>query len=159
MDGFASFHNKVVNRYISYGFQIEVEGTNFFAQKFMTSDVILIHPHPLMLYDALTHAFQFKCKVVVVMHLWKGYPPYRNFLKGGHLPTFCHNIKVVQIDFKASSPAPAFTGLRSFSSCFFDIEFTGRILFPDWLQAEGSQQGDCLLGGCYLCDISLQLQS
>ena len=35
-----------------------------------------------MLYDALAHASQFKCKVVVVMHLWKGYPPYRNFLRG-----------------------------------------------------------------------------
>ena len=29
----------------------------------------------------------------------------------------------------------------------------------DWFQAEGSQQGDCLLGGCYLSDISPQLQS
>ena len=89
----------------------------------------------------------------------EGLSPYRNFLRGGHLPTFCHNIKVVQIDFKARSPAPAFTGLRRFSSCIFAIKFTGGILFPDWLQAEGSQQGDCLLGGCYLCDISLQLQS
>ena len=29
LDGFASFHNKVVDRYISYGFQVEAEGTNF----------------------------------------------------------------------------------------------------------------------------------
>ena len=112
-----------------------------------------------MLYDALTHASHFKCKVVVVMHIWKGYPPYRNFLRGGHLPKFCTDIQMAQINFKASSPAPAFTGIRNFSSCIFTIEFTGRILFPDWLLAEGSQQGVCLLGGCYICDSSFQLQT
>ena len=69
LDGFASFHNKIVDRYISFGFQIEAEGTNVFAQKFVASNIILIHPHPLMLYNAVTHASQFKCKVVVVMHL------------------------------------------------------------------------------------------
>ena len=130
LDGFASFHNKVVNRYFSYGFQIEAEGTDFFTQKFSSTDIILIHPHPLMLYNALTHASHYKCEVVVVMHLWQGYPPYRNFLRGGHLPTFCKNIKLAQIDFKAGSPAPAFTGLRNFSSCFFNISFTGEVLFP-----------------------------
>ena len=140
-------------------FKLRLKGTDFFAKKCVTSDVILLHPHPLMLYDALTHASHYKCKVVVVMHLWRGYPPYKNLLRGGHLPTFCHNIKMAHIDFKACSPAPAFTGLRHFSSCIFDIEFTGKILLPEWLQAEGSPQGDCLLGGCYLCDISLQLQS
>ena len=159
LDGFTSFHNKVVDRYISCGFQVEAEGTDFFTQKFKSTDTILVHPHPLMLYNALTHASHYKCKVVVVMHLWKGYPPYRNFLRGGHLPNFCNNIQVVQINFKASSPAPAFTGLRNFSSCIFTIEFTGRVLFPDWLQAEGSQQGVCLLGGCYICDSSFKLQS
>ena len=112
-----------------------------------------------MLFNALTHASQFKCKVVVVMHLWIGYTPYRNLLRGGHLPKFCDNIQVVHIDFKASSPAPTFTGLRNFSSCIFNIEFTGGVFFPDWLQAEGSQQGDCLLGGCYVCDSSFKLQS
>merc|ERR1712243_260016 len=71
--------------------------------------------------DALTNASHFKCKVVVVMHIWEGYPPYRNFLKGGHLPSFCHNITLINIEFKASSPAPAFTGIRNFSSCIFDI--------------------------------------
>ena len=69
LHGFASFHNKVVNRYLSFGFQIEAEGTDFFTQKFSSTDVILIHWHPLMLYDALTHASHFMCKVVVVMHL------------------------------------------------------------------------------------------
>ena len=147
LDGFTSFHNKVVDRYISYRFQVEAEGNE-------ETD-----PHPLMLFDALTHASHFKCKVVVVLHIWQGYPPYRNFLKGGHLPNFCTNIKVAQIDFKAGSPAPAFTGLRNFSSCFFEISFTGQVLFPDWLQAEGFQQGVCLLGGCYLCDSSFQLQT
>ena len=48
LDGFASFHNKVVNRYFSYGFQVEAEGTDFFTQKFKSSDAILIHPYPLM---------------------------------------------------------------------------------------------------------------
>ena len=87
LDGFASFHNKVVDRYISCGFQVEAEGTDFFIQKFQSTDIILIHPHPLMLFDALTHASQFKCKVVVVMHIWKGYPPYRNLLRGAILRT------------------------------------------------------------------------
>ena len=72
LDGLASYHNRVVSRYFSLGFQIEAEGTDFFTQKFSSSDVILIHCHPLMLYDALTHASHFKCKVVVVMHLWQG---------------------------------------------------------------------------------------
>ena len=79
LDCFASFHNKVVDRYISFGFQIEAEGTDFFTQKFSSTHVILIHTHPLLHYDAMTHASQFKCEVVVVMHLWAGYPPYRNF--------------------------------------------------------------------------------
>ena len=72
LDGFASFHNKVVDRYISYGFQVEALGTDFFTQKFKSTDTILVHPHPLMLYDALTHASYYKCKVVVVMDLWTG---------------------------------------------------------------------------------------
>ena len=55
---------------ISSGFQIEVEGTNFLIQKFSSTDVILIHIHPLMLYYALTHTSQFNCEVIVVMHLW-----------------------------------------------------------------------------------------
>ena len=159
LDGFASFHNKVVDRYISFGFQVEAIGTDFFTQNFQSIDIVLIHPHPLKLYNALTHASHFKCKVVVVMHIWKGYPPYKNLLKGGHLPSFSHNITLAQIDFKACSPAPAFTGIRNFSSCIFDIEFTGEILFPDWLLAEDSQQGVCLLGGCYTCDSSLQFQT
>ena len=83
LDGFAFFYNKVVDRYISFGFQVEAVGTDFFTQKFQSTDIILIHPHPLKLYDALTHTSQFKCKVVVVMHIWKGYPPYRNLLRGG----------------------------------------------------------------------------
>ena len=88
LDSFASFHNRVVNRYFSYGFQIEAEGTDFFTQKFSSTNVILIHCHPLIPYDALTHASHFRCEVVVVMHLWQRYPPYRNFLREGHLPNF-----------------------------------------------------------------------
>ena len=154
LDGFASFHNRVVDRYISAGFQVEAEGTNFFTRKFSNSDTILLHPHPVMLYDALSHASQSNCDVVVVMHLWQGYPPYRNFLRGGHLPSFCTNRKLVQVNFKADSPAPAFSGMRNFSTCIFNINFTGTESFQSMLQAEGSMQGDCLLGGCYLCNIS-----
>ena len=138
MDGFASYHNKVVPRYYSLGFQIEAEGTDFFTQKLSSSDVILIHCHPLMLFDALTHASNFKCEVVVVMHLWQGYPPYRNFLRGGHLPKFCENIKVTKINFKADSPAPAFSGMRNFSLCILNIKFSGNVPFPTWLQTEES---------------------
>ena len=91
LDGFASFHNKVVDRFYSLNFQVKSEGTNFFAQKFTKTDVILIHPHPLMLFDAIHHASQFNCKAVIVMHFWAGYPPYVNFLLRGHLPIFCHD--------------------------------------------------------------------
>ena len=131
------------------------EGTDFFTQKLSSSNIVLIHCHPLMLFDALTHALNFKCKVVVVMHLWQGYPPYRNFLRGGQLPKFCKNITVTKINFKAHSPAPAFLGMRNFSSCIFNIKFARNVPFPTWLQTEESQQGDCLLGSCYLCDSSL----
>ena len=110
LDSFASHHNKVVDRFISLNFQVESEGVNFFTQKFTLTDNILIHPHPIMLYDALLHASQFNCKVVVVMHLWAGYPPYKNILLGGHLPSFCKKAKIDMINFKAWSLAPAFTG-------------------------------------------------
>ena len=72
LHSFASFHNKVVNRYFSSGFQIEAEGTDFFIQKFSSTDVILIHCHPIMPFDVLTHAFHFRCEVVVIMALWQG---------------------------------------------------------------------------------------
>jgi len=39
LDGFASYHNKVVPRYYSSGFEIEAEGTDFFTQKLSLSDV------------------------------------------------------------------------------------------------------------------------
>ena len=34
LDGFASFHNKVVDRYISLGFQVEAIGTDFSLRLF-----------------------------------------------------------------------------------------------------------------------------
>ena len=114
LDGFASFHNKVVDRFFSLGYQVESSGMNFFTQRITPSDVVLIHTHPLMLFDALLHTSYFNCKVVAVMHLWAGYPSYRNLLLGGHLPSFCENLKVTKIDFKAWSPAPAFSGVRNF---------------------------------------------
>ena len=159
LDGFASYNNCVVDRYISAGFQVEAVGTNFFTMKFTRSDVVLIHPHPCMLFNALRHICQFNCRAVVVMHLWPGYPPYRNFLLGGHLPSFCYNIKVVKIDFRAGSPAPAFTGVRNFSSCIFNMDCAGAVPLITLLQSEGSRQGDCLLGGCHICDKSLSVRS
>ena len=112
-----------------------------------------------MLYDVFTHASNFKCEVVIVMHFWYCYSPYRTFLRGGHLPDFCENIKMTRMDFKAGFPAPAFLGLKDFSSCVFNITFTGDVPFPIWLQTEGSQQGVCLLGSCYVYDSFLYLQS
>ena len=56
---FTSFHNKVVNRYFSSGFQIEAEGTDFFTQKFSSTDVLLTLYHLLLLYYALTHTSHF----------------------------------------------------------------------------------------------------
>ena len=58
-----------MDRFISAGFQIEAEGTDFFTQKYVNTDVILLYPHPVMLYNALTHASIFNCKVAVVMHI------------------------------------------------------------------------------------------
>lgn len=87
------------------------------------------------------------------MHLWPGYPPYRNLLKGRHLPAFCHDRKLVTIDFKVDSPVPTFTGVRKFPSCIYNISFTGTSSLPDMLQAKGSIQGDYLLGGCYQCNL------
>ena len=147
LDSFASFHNKVVDRFFSLGFQVESSGMNFFTQKFTPCDVVLIHSHPLMLFDALLHASYFKCKVVVVMHLWAGYPPYKNLLLRGHLPSFCENVKVTKIYFKAWSPAPAFSGVRNFQSAIFNIAFSGNIDLVKLLQSVGSMRGECLLGG------------
>ena len=151
LDGFASFHNKVVDRYISLGYQVESEGMNFFTQSFVPSDTILIHSHPIMLYDALLHASIFKCRVVVVMYLWAGYPPYRNLLSGGHLPTFCENLKLRKIDFRVWAPAPAFSGLRNFQIAIFNISFSGDLDLVKMLQAVGGTRGEYVLGGCYVC--------
>ena len=71
LDGFASYYNKVEDRFISAVFKIEAEGMDFFTPKFANTYIILLHPHPVMLYNALT--------VVVVMHIWQGYPPYTIF--------------------------------------------------------------------------------
>ena len=56
LHGFVSLHNCIVDRYILVGFQVEAEGKNLFTQKFIIPDILLLHPHPIMLYDALTHA-------------------------------------------------------------------------------------------------------
>ena len=145
LDAFASFHNKVVDRYFSLGFQVENSGTNFFAQKLVSSDVVLIHPHPLMFFNALLHASYFRCKVVAVMHLWAGYPHYRNFLQGGYLPFFCENVKFTKISFKAWSPAPAFSGIRNFQSAIFNITFSGNSNLEEMLQSVGSKRGECCI--------------
>ena len=145
LDGFASFHNKVVNRYFSLGFQVENSGTNFFMQRFVPSDTILIHTFYLMFHNALLHASYFKCKVVAVMHLWAGYPHYRNFLQGGHLPFFCENVKFTKISFKAWSPAPAFSGIRNFQSAIFNITFSGNSDLEEMLQSVGSKRGECCI--------------
>ena len=70
LDGFASIHNRVIDRCISVGFQVEVKDTNLFTRKFVDTDKIILHPHPNMLWDALSHASNFRCEVVAVMHLW-----------------------------------------------------------------------------------------
>ena len=113
--------------------KLRLRGLTFSLKKFNSINVILIHHHLVMLYNALTHTSHFICEVEVVMHLWQGYPPYRNFLRGGHLPNFCQNIKLTTIDFKAGSPAPAFSGLINSNSCIFNISFTGEVSFPIWL--------------------------
>ena len=140
-----------MDRFISLNFLVESEGINFFTKKFTPSDTVLIHPHPIMLYDALLHTSYSKCKAVIVMHLWAGYHPYKSFLKGGHLPSFCTDRKVTRINFKAWSPVPAFSGLSNFKSVLFDVTFSGDTDLEKMLQAIGSMQGECLFGGCYLC--------
>ena len=66
LDSFISYHNHVVDSYISLGVQIEAIGT-IFAERFVNSNIILIHPHPIMPFDALIHVSQFNCKVMVGM--------------------------------------------------------------------------------------------
>ena len=151
LDSFASFHNRVVDRFFSLGYQVESSGMNFLTQRLTPSDVVLIHTHPLMLFDALLHASYFNCKVVALMHLWAGYPSYKNLLLGGHLPLFCENLKVTKICFKDWSPAPAFSGVRNFQSAIFNILFSGNIDLVKLLQSVGSMRGECLLGGCHVC--------
>ena len=82
LDGFASFHNSLCSRFYSLGFQVESAGTDFFLQRLSPSDVVLLHLHPCVLFNALLHASRFKCRCVVLMHIWVGYPPYRNLLRG-----------------------------------------------------------------------------
>ena len=53
---------------------------------------------------------------------------------------------VTTINFKADSPAPAFSEVRNFSLSIFNIKFTGEVPFQTWLQTEESQQGGCLQG-------------
>ena len=95
---------------------------DFLTQKFVNTDIILLHPHPVMLYNALTHASQFNCKVVVVMHIWQGYPPYKKFLRGGHLPYFCTDIKLTHLH-------PPLQDYVTFLSAYSIYSFQGRFFF------------------------------
>ena len=104
-----------------------------------------------MLYDAVTHASQLKCEVVVVMTLWVGYPPYRNFLRGGHLPNSCTNRKLTHISFRAHSPTPAFTGLHNFYSCIFPIYSS---TFPIKSSDRRKHAGGLFTEGYYICNDS-----
>ena len=106
-----------------------------------------------MLFNALLHASRFNCRCVVLMHIWPGYIYYQNFLKGGHIPSFCQDIKVVDINFKARQPIPAFTGPRNFSSCIFNIDFDGLQDLKSKLSIceDSFELVNCLTKGCYLC--------
>ena len=154
LDGFASFDNKLCARYFSRGFQVEAAGVNFFTQRLLPSDVVLIHPHPSVLFDALLHASRFQCSCVVLMHIWPGYVHYRNLLCGGHLPSFCQNLTLVDVSFKARQPIPAFTGSRNFRSCIFNVDFNGLQDLVSMLSRCGDDDlilDKCLTSGCFLC--------
>ena len=62
LDDFASFHNKIVNRYFSLGFQIENSGTNFSYKDLSLVTHFSSITHPLMFYYALLHASYFNAK-------------------------------------------------------------------------------------------------
>ena len=59
LDAFASFHNRLCDRYFSLGFQLESSSTNYFAQHLIPSDIVLLHLYPSILYNALLHASSF----------------------------------------------------------------------------------------------------
>ena len=88
------------------------------------------------------------------MHIWVGYPPYRNLLRGGHLPDFCLNVTQVDVDFKAFSPIPAFEVSGIFPSYVFDIVFDGVQNLHTKLTScvVKTELESCLTKGCYLCN-------
>ena len=91
-------------------FQVESSGTNFFAQCILPNEVVLLHQHPLELFDEIFHGPHFRCKCVVLMHFRPGYCPYRGLIRGGHFDSLCLNISRVGVIYKASCLALAFEG-------------------------------------------------
>ena len=87
------------------------------------------------------------------MHFWPGYIYYQNFLKGGHLPSFCQNVTKVDVKFEARQPIPAFSGSRHYCSYIFNINFDGLQDLKSKLSSceDKYELDNCLMEGCYMC--------
>ena len=105
------------------------------------------------MFNALLHASRFQCRCVVLMHIWPGYIYYQNFLKGGHILSFCQNVTKVDVNFKAHQPILAFTGPHNFRSYIFNIDFDGLQDLKTKLSSceDKFELDNCLMEGCYLC--------
>ena len=148
LDGFASFNNRLCQRYFSRSFEVESAGTDFFQQSIGLSEKVLIHPHPRMLIPALRHAARYGCKCVVVFHLWRTLASTFVILKGGHLPKLATNIHVCKPNFKGGEKSPAFWGVREFLTIIFDLELSPSLTLEEQLKEKTTY---CLFSGCSYC--------
>ena len=148
IDGFASFRNRLCQKYFSRGFEIESAGTDFFQQSIDRNEKVLIHPHPRMLVPALRHAAKFGLQTVVVFHIWRTLASTFVILKGGHMPKLAKNTYVCHPDFKGSQESPAFWGRREFATVICEMNFAPNIPLEKQLQKKVSK---CLFNGCSFC--------
>ena len=148
LDGFASFRNRLCQKYFSRSFEVEAAGTDFFQQSIQADEIVLIHPHPRMLVPALRHAARFGCKCVVVFHLWRTLSSTYVIIKGGHLPKLARNIHICRPNFQGGEKSPAFWGVRDFLTIIFDLQFLPNLSLEQQL---GEKHSDCLFSGCYYC--------
>ena len=151
---FASFDNKLCAQYFSLGFQVEAAGVNFFSQRLLPSDIVLIHPYSSVLFHTLHHASHFQYSCVVLLHVLSGYVHYRNLICGGHLPAFCQNKTLLDVSFLAWQPIPAFTGPSNFRSCIFNVDFDSLQNLVKMLSSCEDNEScldKCLTLGCFLC--------
>ncbi len=150
LDAFASFRNKLCEKYYSRGFEIEAAGQDFFQQQFSSLEVVLLHPHPRMLIPALRHAAKFGIQAVVVFHIWHMLNSTFMLLKGGHLPAAATEVVVCHPHFTGSLNAPAFWGQCNFDTIIFKIQLLSGLSLEEQL---AEKLAFCLYGGCSYCGL------